>query len=325
MVKRKFNNDSSSLDSNMNFISHTLNKKQTPAFLLLLMHDQIHDFCENSDRNQFKNINLLCSIIVKKYISFFVKNLNYSKNYIFNTLKKPDSNNSLLLSALDTYFSIFSDSFKKSIPLIKELLLKNKLYAHVISESFSFSWSYSDHSKLTLDNPLPCFSNYQSLNHFFDNPNKIINLYIDADQKKFRLAPLFDYICNKESLKKSDLYTVKFVESPMNIYDQANDGFVKGFFSDLKDIYNSNLIDSSRVLPISDNVYHFTILSHDEKHVILEYRIRIKSKTSSSKSFNSITDYIKQVVWFSNYPFSWVPAVMCIKFFMSKLDPNFPS
>ena len=75
------------------------------------MHDQIHDFCEKSDRNQFKNIELLCFIIVKKYISFFVKKLNYSKNYIFDTLKKSNSNNSLLRSALDTYFSIFSDSF----------------------------------------------------------------------------------------------------------------------------------------------------------------------------------------------------------------------
>ena len=90
----------------------------------------------------------------------------------------------------------------------------------------------------------------------------------------------------------------------MNIYDQANDGFVKSFFSDLKDIYNSNLIDSSRVLPITDNIYHFTIFSHDKKHVILEYRIRIKSKISSSKSFNSITDYIKKIVWHSESPFS---------------------
>ena len=45
------------------------------VFTLLLMHDQIHDFCESTDRNKFKNKVELGKVIVIRYKDFITKKL----------------------------------------------------------------------------------------------------------------------------------------------------------------------------------------------------------------------------------------------------------
>lgn len=261
---------------------------QALVFTLLLMHDQIHDFCEKAERNKFDNLDSLCVLIVKKYLQFLEEHMNIiSKQQLYEKLIKY-SQSQTLIEQINIYYNIKSINKNKiNNSNVSKLRTNNKKYAHRLSLVISIPWEYQNIVRLNINNKskLPCISNHSSLTHFFEN--KSVNLYIDSDQKKFRLAPLFDYVCsslNKENNvmnNNKEFSNVTFNESPMNIYDQANDGSIKSFFSDLRDVYGfSKMINSKHVYSIEDNQYHFTIKYQNT--IILEYIIRIKEKAKAS-------------------------------------------
>lgn len=277
------------------------------VFTLLLMHDQIHDFCEKAERNKFDNLDSLCVLIVKRYLQFLEEHMNIiSKEQLYEKLLQSQT----LIEQINIYYSIKSINKNKiNNSNVSKLRTNNKKYAHRLSLAISILWEYQNIVRLNTNNKskLPCISNHSSLTHFFEN--KSVNLYIDSDQKKFRLAPLFDYVCsslNKENNVMNvdkEFSNITFNESPMNIYDQANDGSIKSFFSDLRDVYGfSKMINSKQIYSIEDNQYHFTIKYQDT--IILEYIIRIKEKAKASTK--TIRENIQDMLLYKKHNNSFV-------------------